>query len=375
MQQVGIVYDDIFIQHHTGAHPETEERLRATRRILTQIDYWGDGRVPWITPISPRQATVSEIQWCHSPALVTLAKDRCEEASNTSQQLFLDSYSKFNGETVASPQSYNAALHAAGGMFTAIDAIMKKQIVRAFNLCRPPGHHSDYAHARGFCIFNNIALAVNYLHERYGLKKVAIFDFDAHAGNGTEDLINQGHVPAETLMISMHQHPDTLYPGTCYIGDIGNGEHRGKIANITFAPYSGQESIQAAFQSVVLPLLHEFQPEFILVSAGYDGHHNDQLTNLHFMEQSYTYMTEQLVAVADQYAQSRMMCTLEGGYNLTALGNSIANTIAALGDAVPPFAEPSIIADRPDIFTFTTEDLIPKVQSILKPYWKNLPSD
>ncbi|TFH28015.1 MAG: histone deacetylase, partial [Promethearchaeota archaeon] len=362
MQQVGILYDDIFIQHRTGSHPENEERLRATLRILRQIDYWGDGRAPWITHLSPRQATVAEIQWCHSPALISLAKERCEEAHKTSHQLFLDSFNSRYGETVASPKSYDAALHAAGGMFTAIDAIMKKQVVRAFNLCRPPGHHSDYAHARGFCYFNNIALAVNYLHKQHGLKKVAIFDFDAHAGNGTEDLINQGHVPAETLMISIHQHPDTLYTGTCYIGDIGIREHRGKIANITLAPNSGHESIQAAFSSVVLPLLHEFQPEFILISAGYDAHHNDQLTNLHFMEQSYTYMTEQLVAVADQYAHSRMLCTLEGGYNLTALGNSIANTIAAMGDAVPPFAEPSIIADRPDIFAFTTDTVIPQVR-------------
>lgn len=370
MKQVGVVYDDIFLLHKTGNHPETPDRLRATLQTLRHLDYFGEGHYSWISPVTPRKATKEEIQWCHSPLLIKLAEERCLEARETTDTLYLDSFNKRYGETVASPKSFIAAQFAAGGMFTAIDGIMDAKFQRGFNLCRPPGHHSDHSNARGFCLFNNIALGVNYLHKKYNINKVAIFDFDAHAGNGTEDLYNQGYLPKSTLMMSMHQHPDTLYPGTCYVDEIGHSAHRGKIVNLTLAPTSGHESVQSCFKSVVLPALHEFRPEFIFVSAGYDAHHHDPLTNLSFMEQTYTWMMKKLSSIADQYARSRILCTLEGGYQLTALSNSIANTIGALGDAVAPFTEDSVVEEATNISEYNSNTMLSQLSHVLSPYWK-----
>ncbi|WP_457559389.1 histone deacetylase family protein [Candidatus Harpocratesius sp.] len=375
MKQVGIVYKEIFLQHDTGNHPENSERLRGTIDTLTSLNFYGDGRYPWIIPLNPRKATVEEIKWCHSPDLIQTARIRCEEAKTVPYQLYLDSFSKRYGETVASPQSYEAALYAAGGMFTAIDAIMANKVDRAFNLCRPPGHHSDYANARGFCIFNNIALAVNYLYHKYNLKKIVIVDFDAHAGNGTEDLINQGHIPADLLMISLHQHPNTLYPGTCYLDEIGTGKHQGKILNLTLAPNSGHESIKFMFKTIVLPAIREFQPEFLLISAGYDAHHDDPLTNLGYMEQTFTYMMDEMNSALKELNHDKILCTLEGGYNVTALSHSIANTIARLGLYSPPFSESSIIEEDKDVQNYNYEDMVPKLRKVLDPYWKSFKSE
>lgn len=375
MKQVGIVYHDIFLQHETGNHPETAERLRSTMNTLNSLDFYGDNRKSWITPLSPRKATVEEIRWCHYPKLIDTARTRCNEARTVPYQLFLDSFSKRYGETVASPQSYEAALYAAGGMFTAIDAIMNEKVQSAFNLCRPPGHHSNYANARGFCIFNNIALGVNYLYHRYGIKKVAIVDFDAHAGNGTEDLMNQGHIPADLLMISIHQHPATLYPGTCFLDDIGNGPHKGKIFNLTLAPSSGHESIKLMFQTVVTQALKEFKPEFLLISAGYDGHPNDPLTNLGYMEQTYTWMVDSLRKTMEDMGKARILATLEGGYELTALSHSIANTIAAMGNENPPFSEVNLISDSDEVLGFNTNEILPNLKKLMDPYWKSFKAE
>ncbi|RLI65090.1 MAG: hypothetical protein DRO88_05515 [Promethearchaeia archaeon] len=375
MKQVGIIFHDIFLQHETGDHPENPDRLRRTLETLTSLDFFGDGHLSWIEPLKPRKATVEEIRWCHALELIETARIRCKEAISLPYQLFLDSPNNRYGETVASPQSYDAALYAAGGMFTAIDAIMNRKIDSAFNLCRPPGHHSDYANARGFCIFNNIGLAVNYLYHHYGMKKMAIVDFDAHAGNGTEDLMNEGHIPADLLMISLHQHPDTLYPGTCYVNEIGEGEHQGKIFNLTLAPSSGHETIKQMFQTVIIPALREFNPEFLLISAGYDGHHNDPLTNLGFMEQTYTWMVKTMQNVMSDLNHDRILATLEGGYDLTALSHSIANTIAALAKFNPPFKESNIISESDEVMAFNNDKVIPYLNSLMNPYWKSFHGD
>jgi acetoin utilization deacetylase AcuC-like enzyme len=371
MKDVGIVYDDIYAQHKTElmfGHPERPDRVTHAIMKLTEYDMYGENRKGNFHEIIPRLATNREIELSHSSHLISDIQQAVDRAAKYQRNILMD------GDTPVSGQSYTAALYAVGGNFAAIDAIMDGKINSAFVLCRPPGHHANTGASRGFCLFNNIVLATQYLMREKGLKKIAIIDWDAHAGNGTEEIAYSGvpNVPddSELLFFSIHQDPRTLYPGTCFPEDIGDGKQKGKIINITLPPRSGDNCVQLALDQLILPILHEFKPEYILFSAGFDGHYKDQLTNLGYTSQGYGKIIEKVLPLAEEYAKGRMSLTLEGGYNLEAQSNSIANVLSILsGDHM-------IVEDdtqeNPQCLAYTENKLIPRLKEFLHPYWKNI---
>ncbi len=371
MKNVGIVYNDIYTEHKTSlmwGHPERSDRVTHAIMKLTENEMYGENRKGNFHEIVPRAATIEDLKIGHSARLIDDIKTAVERAGKQQRNIYMDA------DTPVSGQSYTAALYAAGGNFSAIDSIIEGKINSAFVLCRPPGHHANKGAARGFCLFNNIVLATQYLMREKGIKRVAIIDWDAHAGNGTEELVYNGvpNVPedAELLFFTIHQDPRTLYPGTCFPQEIGEGKQKGKIVNITLPSRSGDKCVQIALDHLILPMLHEFKPEFILFSAGFDGHYKDKLTNLGYSSEGYGQILQKVIPIAEEYAKGRMSLTLEGGYDLTAQSNSIVNVISVLSGGSIVFEDD--YSDYYHRLEYTENKLIPYLKELLQPYWKNL---
>jgi acetoin utilization deacetylase AcuC-like enzyme len=229
-------------------------------------------------------------------------------------------YARLDPDTAMSPDSLEAALRAAGAVCAAVDAQLDGRATRAFCAVRPPGHHATRATAMGFCLFNNVAVGAAHALAR-GVERIAVIDFDVHHGNGTQDICwNEPRV----LYASTHQWP--LYPGT------GAREERGagNIVNAPLAPRSGSAEFRGAFETTVLPALHAFKPQLVMISAGFDAHRLDPLADLNLEAADYAWVTRELVDIAQKYASGRVISSLEGGYSLTALRDCTAAHVAAL---------------------------------------------
>ncbi len=222
-------------------------------------------------------------------------------------------------DTSMNPHSLSAALHAAGAVVHGVDLVMSGRSDAAFCNVRPPGHHAEHARAMGFCIFNNIAVGAAHALEAHGLERVAIVDFDVHHGNGTEDIFRNNE---KVLFCSTFQHP--YYPG---VGADTVSDH---IVNVPLAAGTDGAGFREAVESEWLPKLEAFAPELVLVSAGFDAHAEDQLAGLRLVEEDYTWVTNEIKRVAAAHAGGRIVSSLEGGYNLSALGRSAAAHIQAL---------------------------------------------
>ncbi len=224
-------------------------------------------------------------------------------------------------DTAMCPHTLSAALRAAGAAVAATDKVISGEAEAAFCSVRPPGHHAERDRAMGFCLFNNVAVAAAHALEAHGLERVAIADFDVHHGNGTEEIFSADE---RVLMVSTFQHP--FYP---YSGIDGFSE---RMVNIPLAANSGGEQFRAAVTKYWLPALERFKPQMIFISAGFDAHRDDEMAMLRLVEADYAWVTQQLKAVADKYAAGRIVSLLEGGYDLHALGRSVAAHLKALGD-------------------------------------------
>ena len=222
-------------------------------------------------------------------------------------------------DTFMTPQSLPAALRAAGAVVLGVDLVMSGQSQSVFCNVRPPGHHAEHNKAMGFCIFNNIAVGAAHALQEYQLKKIAIVDFDVHHGNGTEDIFRK---TPEILLCSTFQHP--FYPHT------GNSEVPHHIINVPLPAGTGSQAFRSAVKSSLLPELVKFQPELVLISAGFDAHVEDDMASLNLVEQDFAWITRELKMVADEYANGRIVSVLEGGYALSALGRSVVAHINAL---------------------------------------------
>ncbi|OGA10933.1 MAG: deacetylase [Betaproteobacteria bacterium RIFCSPLOWO2_02_64_14] len=224
-------------------------------------------------------------------------------------------------DTAMNPHTFSAALRAAGAAILATDMVMEGRVCAAFCNVRPPGHHAERERAMGFCLFNNAAAAAAHALDHHGLKRVAIVDFDVHHGNGTEDIFRDD---PRVLMVSTFQHP--FYP---YSGIEGRSE---RMVNIPLAAYSGSREFRAAVENHWAPALQAFAPEMVFVSAGFDAHREDDLAMLNLTEADYAWVTQVIRAVADKYAQGRIVSVLEGGYALHALGRSVVAHLKTLAD-------------------------------------------
>lgn len=298
----------ICLQHDPGpGHPESPARLRAVLEALDQ------DRFATLDRIEAPRATREQLLRVHTPAHV----DRILAIRPEADTVRLDE------DTLMSPASAEAALRAAGAVVAAVDAVMAGTTTRAFCAVRPPGHHATPDTAMGFCLFNNVAVGAAHALAAHGLKRVAIADFDVHHGNGTQDIFQR---EPRVLFVSSHQQP--LYPGT------GSADERG-IGNIVNAPLSsgeGSYEFRELWNDALLPKLHAFKPQLVLVSAGFDAHQRDPLANLQLQTEDYAWITRQLVELARAHAGGRLVSTLEGGYDLQALAASASAHVSALMD-------------------------------------------
>ena len=307
MNSVAYITHPAFLQHEMGQHhPESPARLHAISDQLIAA-----GIEPFLLHRDAMQATREQIERVHEPAYV----DEVFEAAPQEGLVWLD------GDTAMNPHSLEAALHAAGANVQAVDMVMAGEARRAFCAVRPPGHHAGRDRAMGFCIFNNIAVGAAHAITVHGLERVAIVDFDVHHGNGTEDIFSGDN---RVLMCSTFQHP--FYPGT------GAGDTAPNIVNCPLPAMTDGADFRATLRAHWLPVLEAFEPQLILVSAGFDGHIEDDMAQLSLREPDYEWVTLEICDLADRYADGRVVSTLEGGYNLSALGRSVAAHIRAMMD-------------------------------------------
>jgi acetoin utilization deacetylase AcuC-like enzyme len=313
MAHTGLVLSERYEHHDTGPHhPESAERARAIRLRMRE-----SGLADAALLIDPRPADPSVIDPVHPPEYVSRLRHACEVRAG-----FIDT-----PECPVCDETYEIALLAVGGLLQAVDAVMEKRIRNAFCAVRPPGHHAERRRAMGFCYLNNIAIAAEYLRSHYGLARVAIVDFDVHHGNGTQ---HQFERDPNVFFCSIHQDPNTLYPGSGFDWERGQGDAVGTTLNIPVAAGSGDAEYKRAFEEVILPAVGDFTPEFVLVSAGFDGHRDDPLAYIQLSTACYHWMTYRLVELSGEVAQHRLVSTLEGGYDLDALADSTQAHVEAL---------------------------------------------
>jgi acetoin utilization deacetylase AcuC-like enzyme len=302
---VGVVYDPIYLKHDTGEHPENSKRLVAITEHLQKTGLWDK-----LTHLVPRPATEAEIRLVHTEAHIREVREMAESGGD-----HLDS------DTPVSRDSYQAAIYAAGGMITAVEAVMDGAVGSAFGLVRPPGHHATRKWSMGFCLFNNIAIAAACALEKYRLKRILILDWDVHHGNGTQDIFQ---AQPKVNYFSLHQSP--LYPGSGDMSEVGVGN----TINIPLPPGSGDAEYIRAVEEVIIPAARRFKPQLMLVSAGYDAHWADHLANMQLSISGYAELFRRVKGLADELCQGRLAVALEGGYNLNALAGGVAVTFEIL---------------------------------------------
>jgi acetoin utilization deacetylase AcuC-like enzyme len=340
MANTGVVIDPRYQEHDTGSgHPECAERIAV---LLPLVDAPSAG----YTPVEARPASGDELALVHDGAYV-------EEVAATQHK----SWFAFDADTPTSARSYEVSRLAAGGFLALLDAVMAGRVDNGFAFVRPPGHHAERQRAMGFCLFNNVAVGAEYLRRRHGLRRILIVDWDLHHGNGTQHMFERD---PEILYVSTHQYP--YYPGTGALQEVGQGDGEGRTVNLAFPAGCGDAEYHEAFARIVEPIAHQFAPQFVLISAGFDAHARDPLGGMQVTESGFQTMTRLLLEVAKAHAGGRCAAILEGGYDLTAMRSSAQAVLAEMRHAgtAPPVPAPSSRA-RP---------LLDEITDIQKRYWK-----
>lgn len=301
----GLVLSREFTRHQTDpGHPECPERITAIDRSLrangladrcVMID---DGPDPW-----------PWIRTNHDDRYITRFIDACARGADS-----VDS-----PDCSICPESAEVAALAARRVLGALDRVMSGEVLNAFCVVRPPGHHAERDRALGFCYFNNVAVLARYARAHHEIKKVLILDWDVHHGNGTQHSFEDD---PSVYYVSLHGHPATLYPGTGWAEERGKGDGFGYTLNIPLLPGSMEREYREAFESQILPEVNRFAPELVVVSAGFDAHKNDPIGNQRLETESFRWLSEELLRIADKWAKGRLVSVLEGGYDLHALGES-----------------------------------------------------
>ncbi|MCG6143243.1 histone deacetylase [Leptospira bandrabouensis] len=300
--KTGITFHETFLKHNTGpGHPETHGRLES---ILDHLSDLPSKNFLWKKDF--KEAPLSIISSIHDPNYIRLVGRTCEEKGSG----YLD------GDTVFSPNSYSAASLAVGAGLYLADEVLLGNLKNGMALVRPPGHHAEADHAMGFCIFNNIAITAKYLQSK-GIKRILILDWDVHHGNGTQ---HQFYEDDSVYFVSLHQFP--FYPGTGSFAERGKGKGFGTTLNIPLARGASEFEYLSSFPSIHREM-EKFQPEFVLVSAGFDAHTNDPLGGMNLSTSSFETFTREIQKIANTYAHGRIISFLEGGYNFKALAESV----------------------------------------------------
>jgi acetoin utilization deacetylase AcuC-like enzyme len=309
MANTGVVVDRMYLKHEPGEfHPERPERIRVLVDLAEQLDEQK------FQLLAPRAANRSEIELCHSADYVALV-----EATSKTNQYALD------GDTITCRDSFGTGLLAVGGFLRLLDAVAATEVANGFALVRPPGHHALKNRAMGFCLFNTIAIGARYLKRIHGAKRVLIMDWDVHHGNGTEAAF---YDDPSVLFISTHQFP--YYPGTGAMDEIGADAGKGYTINIPLPAGCADAEYLRVFEEIVDPATDKFEPDWILVSAGFDAHRRDPLGGMNVTEEGFGAMAQILLRLAERHAGGKIAFLLEGGYDLAALNNSVAAVLKAM---------------------------------------------
>lgn len=321
----GLIYDPIFLEHLTPEnHPEKPERLKKAMDVLQAMNWLEREGLVLLEPRAATEdelATVHEREYIHKVKAAAHNVARKQEASGRKTRFFAT-------DTFVSARSYNAAIKAAGAPLTAIDAILQGEIDNAYCLVRPPGHHAVAESAMGFCLFNNVAVGARYAIDKYGLERVMIIDYDVHHGNATQEMF---YDDPRVLYFSIHQAP--FYPGTGLSDERGEGAGLGTTINVPLPATTGYETYEPVFRQVMAPAADRFDPQLILVSAGFDAHWKDPLGGMYLSTAAFAKLTGIIIELAQTLCNGRLVFVQEGGYDILATAFCVATCInLLLGD-------------------------------------------
>jgi len=318
MNKTAVIFSPKYYQHNPGrGHPESAKRLGI---IVNELKTGRLSRSKNWQFVAPEKARMEDVGLVHDIEYIRFVEAFCRSGGGL---MDLEN-------TVASPESFEVALYAVGGTLKAVDLVMEKRFENAFALVRPPGHHAEKFCAEGFCIFNNVAIAAEYLFKKFNLQRILILDIDAHHGNGTQETFYETN---KVLYISLHQDP-RLFPGTGFIDEIGEGDGLGYNVNVPFPFRTGDQIYLKAIREIVTPIVSQYKPQFILVSAGLDGHYADPVGSLSLSALCYQEIYEIIVRLASKMCEGRLVSVLEGGYSLKFVGKIAAAAIARMSEAI-----------------------------------------
>ncbi len=314
--KTAIIFSPKYLEHDTGkGHPESPARLQVIKEELDKSGLLETGRC---SIVKPEPARLEDVELVHEPDYISLVKDLCKSGGG-----LLDL-----GDTIVSPKSFEVARLAVGGAIEAVKLVAEEKFRNAFALVRPPGHHAGRYYALGFCIFNNAAVAANYLLRHFGSERILILDIDAHHGNGTQEIF---YNTDKVLYMSLHEDPRG-FPRTGFVDEVGEQAGRGYTVNVPF-PFRTPDNIYLkAFDQIVIPIAQQYEPEFILVSVGLDGYWADPVGALSLSVRIYAEVFSRILKLASQFCKGKLAAILEGGYHLSALGMMASSVIAKLAD-------------------------------------------
>jgi acetoin utilization deacetylase AcuC-like enzyme len=352
MKRVGILRDPLFLLHvNDGDHLESPDRLRAIDAALQAPELRGA-----LVEIPGRDAAREELRWVHEKKWIEAA----EQTRGVPRTMF-------DPDTSANEHSFDAAVRAAGGVISCVEAAATGGLAAAFALVRPPGHHAESDRAMGFCLFNNAAVAAEFALRRLGLPRVLVVDWDVHHGNGT---MHSFYESDQVLFFSTHQFPH--YPGSGRVQEIGSGRGRGYTVNVPLPPGQGDEEYAAIFEQVLRPIAAEFAPQLILVSAGFDISRGDPLGDMEVTPAGFSRMTRLLMDLASEHCPGRLVFTLEGGYRLDALAGGVSAVLTTLAGAGAAGTQGQADDRAARAVSAETQTVIEAVRAELRPFWKML---
>lgn len=314
MKKTAVIFTPKYLDHNPGLnHCESPDRLRAIMKELRESGFFESGRC---SLVEPEPASVGDVELVHETDYVELVERCCSFGGG-----LLDL-----GDTVVSPESYETALYAVGGAIRAVDLVMAGEFQNAFALVRPPGHHAGPSYAMGFCLFNNVAIAAVHLLRDFNLERLLILDVDAHHGNATQEIFYETDM---VLYVSLHQDP-TGFPGTGFVDEVGEGKGLGYTVNVPLPYRTGDQAYLKAFNHIVVPIIRQYKPQFILVSTGFDGHYTDPVASLSLSSSTYLKIFGKVLNLASQFCMGKTVAVLEGGYSLSFLGKMATGVIGRM---------------------------------------------
>jgi acetoin utilization deacetylase AcuC-like enzyme len=351
MRKTGIVRDDRYLAHVMDpGHPESPERLKVIYRMLEEEEMKGLYEL-----VKPRAATREELEMNHTSAYI----DRIASTAGKP-------HTRLDMDTSTCAQSYEAALFAAGGLLELIKAVMEGRLPNGIALVRPPGHHAERNQAMGFCLFNNVAIGAYHALQNFSLQRILIVDWDVHHGNGTQ---HSFYEDPQVLYFSTHRF-GFFYPGTGAATEVGKGKGEGFNVNVPLSTGGGDADYGNIFEKFLKPIALEYQPQLVLVSAGFDVHTDDPLGGMEVTEKGFARMTQVLMEIADATAQGKLVITLEGGYDVSGQSRSVKAVLKELARVSPLDRKDLLEKEKANYPRIETSLL--QLKQIQKRYWKSL---